>query len=267
MIKSNFHTHTVYCDGADAPEELVLQAIQLGFTRLGFSGHAHSRVEDYSMSAENQEKYRRDICALKEKYRDKIEILCGIEKDLFSDADSADFDYTIASVHYVKRDGAYLAVDESAQTENDNIEKYYGGDFEAYAEDYYSCVLSAVDKIKPDIIGHLDLLMKFADINRRTETARYLEIAENCIAQLVKYGAPFEINTGAMARGYRLRPYPSENLLNIIKKHGGTIAVSSDCHDKKNLNFGFDAAEKIALKCDFNQYAVLSENRIIMTEF
>ena len=74
MIKSNFHTHTVYCDGADAPEELVLQAIQLGFTGLGFSGHAHSRVEDYSMSAENQEKYRRDICALKEKYRDKIEM-------------------------------------------------------------------------------------------------------------------------------------------------------------------------------------------------
>ena len=25
---SNFHTHTVFCDGADSPEELVLEALR-----------------------------------------------------------------------------------------------------------------------------------------------------------------------------------------------------------------------------------------------
>ena len=27
MMFSNYHTHTTYCDGADTPEELVLEAI------------------------------------------------------------------------------------------------------------------------------------------------------------------------------------------------------------------------------------------------
>ena len=36
---TNFHTHTVFCDGKNTPEEMVLSAIEKGFTALGFSGH------------------------------------------------------------------------------------------------------------------------------------------------------------------------------------------------------------------------------------
>ena len=38
-LKANYHTHTVFCDGADTPEDVVLAAIGKGFTHLGFSGH------------------------------------------------------------------------------------------------------------------------------------------------------------------------------------------------------------------------------------
>ena len=41
MMFSNYHTHTAYCDGADTPEELVLEAIRLGCPEIGFSGHSH----------------------------------------------------------------------------------------------------------------------------------------------------------------------------------------------------------------------------------
>ena len=34
MMFSNYHTHTTYCDGADTPEELVLEAIRLGCPEL-----------------------------------------------------------------------------------------------------------------------------------------------------------------------------------------------------------------------------------------
>ena len=37
---SNFHTHTVFCDGADSPEELVLEALRLGCPEIGFSGRS-----------------------------------------------------------------------------------------------------------------------------------------------------------------------------------------------------------------------------------
>ena len=40
-MKQNLHTHTVYCDGNDTPEEMVLTAIEKHFDILGFSGHGH----------------------------------------------------------------------------------------------------------------------------------------------------------------------------------------------------------------------------------
>jgi histidinol-phosphatase (PHP family) len=39
MIRSNFHTHTLFCDGKNTAEEMVQQALANGFEQLGFSGH------------------------------------------------------------------------------------------------------------------------------------------------------------------------------------------------------------------------------------
>ena len=36
MIKQNLHTHSIYCDGNNTIEEMALEAIQKGFTVLGF---------------------------------------------------------------------------------------------------------------------------------------------------------------------------------------------------------------------------------------
>ncbi|MDP4119064.1 MAG: PHP domain-containing protein, partial [Bacillota bacterium] len=40
-MKTNFHTHTVFCDGNDTVEELVRAAEEKGFDALGFSGHSY----------------------------------------------------------------------------------------------------------------------------------------------------------------------------------------------------------------------------------
>ena len=36
MIKSNYHTHSTFCDGRDSVESIVECAIQKGFKYLGF---------------------------------------------------------------------------------------------------------------------------------------------------------------------------------------------------------------------------------------
>ena len=82
MIKCNYHTHTAYCDGENKPEELVKTALEKGFFALGFSGHSYTQMDkDFAMTPEKAAVYRTEIAELKEKYRDKIEILCGIEQD------------------------------------------------------------------------------------------------------------------------------------------------------------------------------------------
>ena len=37
MIKTNYHTHTTYCDGVNTAEEMIQTAIEKHFSILGFS--------------------------------------------------------------------------------------------------------------------------------------------------------------------------------------------------------------------------------------
>ena len=46
--------------------------------------------------------YRAQAAKLKERYAGKLDILCGLEWDLYSDDDPAAYDYWIGSAHYVK---------------------------------------------------------------------------------------------------------------------------------------------------------------------
>ena len=56
----------------------------------------------------------------------------------------------------------------------------------------------------------------------------------------------FEINTGAISRGYRTSPYPAKEILIEIARRGIPVILSSDSHEKSTLMYGFDEAEKLA---------------------
>ena len=249
----NFHTHTTYCDGKSTLDENVKAAIDKGFTYLGFSGHGHTTFDNrYCMSAENEAKYFAEVNYLREKYKDIIHILCGIERDLLSDHFVHNYDYEIASVHYVKVGGKLYDVDGSAQEQQECIDTCFGGDPYAYAEDYYK----SVAQLKGDIIGHFDLLTKF---DRRNEIfnpreERYKKAALSALEALLEKDSVFEVNTGAMYRGYKDTPYPDLWILEEMKKRGAKIILTSDCHYAPYLDYGYDMAEKMLLKLGFTDF-------------
>ena len=69
----------------------------------------------------------------------------------------------------------------------------------------------------------------------------------------------FEVNTGAMARGYRTSPYPMPFILKELKNLGGKVTISSDCHDKNYLNYYFDESIQLVKSCGFDKLTVLSK--------
>lgn len=252
MTTTDFHIHTSFCDGKNSPEEIVLSALEKGFTAIGFSGHSYTETDaDFAMNRETAAEYRRVINGLKAKYSGKIKIFCGIEQDYFSKAPTEPYDYVIGSVHSVYKNGKYISVDNTAEIIKNAVNTEYGGDFDALAEDYFALAGNVAEKTGADIIGHFDLVSKFSEQNGYGQSQRFLAAAEKAVEKLVKYGKPFEINTGAMARGVRSVPYPSKEILLMIKKHGGKVILSSDCHDKNYLGFAFNKAEKLARECGF----------------
>lgn len=245
--KSNFHTHTLYCDGINTPAEMVEKAVELGFTALGFSGHKYSPGdEEWVMSLENEVKYRQEVLALKEAYKDKIKIYLGIERDYYSPDSDFEYDYVIGSVHSLKYDNLNISFDESEESMVRSVEKYFGGNYRKYVESYYELEADVVNKTKCNIVGHFDLVTKFNQGGKYFDTGAlwYKRAAIKALAKVAESHPIFEINTGAMAKNYRKEAYPENFLVDEINRLGCTMILSSDCHNKDFLNFGFDLYKK-----------------------
>lgn len=229
----------------------MLSAIEKGFSVLGFSGHAPMPFKtDWCMTEDGAVRYRAEIARLREKYRDRIRIYCGVEQDYFSEAPTDRYDFVIGSVHYVKKDGCYLPVDETREVFATAVEKYYGGDYYTFAEDYYALERDVIKRTGADIIGHFDLITKFNEGNSLfdTQNPRYIAAWQSAAAALLPFGVPFELNTGAMSRGYRAAPYPEEDILVYLAGHGGCAVLSSDSHRADTLGFCFDKAAAAAAR-------------------
>jgi histidinol-phosphatase (PHP family) len=262
IVLQNLHTHCSRCDGKDSAEDVIIQALAKGIDSIGFSSHSPMfYAPEHGMAEENVAKYVAEIRALQEKYKDRIAIFCGLELDLFSGTDLSPFDYVIGSVHYLKRNGEYIGFDRNLQTVQALIDTHFGGNGMLYAKTYYETLAELPACGRIDIVGHFDLITKHADTVKLfdEDSKLYRSYALEAVDALIGKIPFFEINTGAIARGYRKTPYPSAFLLKEIKRRGGSIVISSDCHDKNYLLQSFSEAAELAMACGFRETYVKTE--------
>ena len=263
--RGNFHTHSTYCDGKHTLEEMVLSAIEKGMNAIGFSGHAHTAHDDrYCMTVEGTEQYKKDIAALKEKYKGKIEIYSGLEMDYYSDSNPKEFDYTIGSVHYVVKNDVYHDVDGSEAQFVESVKEDWDGDPIGFAVDYFAEVADIIEKTDADIIGHFDLVTKFNEGGHLFDenNPRYVAAWKAALDKLIPTGKLFEINTGAISRGYRTEPYPARPILKEIVARGGKVILTADCHHKDTLDCAFEEAIAYAKECGVTEFYTLSGNPV-----
>ncbi|MBQ1407993.1 MAG: histidinol-phosphatase [Eubacterium sp.] len=263
----NLHTHTYYCDGLDSPREMAEKAVSLGLKVLGFSGHGYAPYDlDCCMTEENEAVYVREIMELKKEFAGQLDIRLGVEHDCLSgrgyfgkDAPGGKpFDYSIGSVHYIEVDGEILCIDAGSALLERICEEHFRGDFRSLVEKYYETAARVVELTGADIVGHFDLITKFNSGSRyfSEQSPWYRELS--AAAALKAFGTlrephagivdiigrdphpVFEINTGAMAKGLRDVPYPSEFLVSYLAEKGARFVLSSDCHNKAFLRYGFD---------------------------
>ncbi len=241
----DLHIHTAFSDGRDAPEDMVEEALRRGLTEIGFSDHSHAAWDECGMSSEGTEGYRAEIRRLKEKYRGRIRIRLGLGRDYYSD-DRLEYDYVIGSVHGVRMpDGHVFCVDWQPERMEADIHTYFGGDWYALAEAYYRAEADVVRQTGCDIIGHFDLMTKYNEQRRWFDPAhpRYVRAWQDAAERLLATGKVFEINTGALSRGYRTEPYPAAPIRAWLREQGAKMILSSDAHRKEHIAFSFEKYE------------------------
>ena len=213
-MKTNFHTHSTWCDGKDAPRAIVEAAIGKGFSTLGFSSHSMLPEDDtdWVLTPDKAPRYAAEIRALAAEYAPRLRILCGVEADYVPGGAVPDRsayaaispDYVIGSIHFVvAEDGARVPVDHSPKLLADGIRDHFGGSPETFVRAYFAQEREMVGRFDFDILGHPDLVRKFnAKHPYFDESAGwYIDEVARTADAIAASGKIVEVNTGAISRG------------------------------------------------------------------
>lgn len=269
MTTANLHTHTNYCDGRDSVAAVARAAYERGLGTLGFSEHSYTpQIAEFpGLAPVRFAAYAADVLAARAEYAGKMQIYLGLEQDVLSPAPPDGLDYLIGSVHTFEINGEFLSVDESEARQREAVKTLYGGDFYGLIRDYYAAEASVIAVTGANIIGHFDLVCKFNEGGRLFDEndPRYISAAFEALDALIDTGAIFEINTGAMSRGYRSSPYPARPLLRRIFERGGRVTVSTDSHSAETIDYAFDAACRYAYDAGFRELWTLGKNGFFET--
>lgn len=282
MITQNLHMHSTWDDGKCSVEEMILASKAAGLSSVGISVHAPMIFgTDWACPREKLGAYQQEVREMKEKYKEAIDVYLGVEWDVFSDIDLEPYDYVIGSAHCIPVPMRlpencpaelaamfhtdYPSVDESAEATERMLKGCFDGDADTAAEAYFAQLERVADEPHAQIVGHFDLLTKFDETHRffNENSPRYEAAARRAMEKLVKAGKIFEVNTGAISRGYRTTPYPSVKWLKLLHEMSGRVTVSADAHHTSGVTCAFDLAEKMINEAGFNEIWVLEGKEFI----
>lgn len=267
FMKSSVHCHSTLCDGKNTLQDMASAACAQGLTTLGFTGHSHTPCDlEYCMTRSRTALYKAQVAKLKERYAGKLDILCGLEWDLFSDDDPAGYDYWIGSTHYVQgpKTGKYYEIDWRESDLAACIADDFDGDGLAVVEAYFANVAKVAEK-KPTILGHFDLIKKINGDGKffDEEAPRYKAAADAALMVAARNRCVLELNTSAAYRGFRKDYFPSDALLKDWLALSGNVVITADAHDAKALTFGYEAAAARLKDLGYSKVQVLGRDGFI----
>ncbi len=260
LIKGDYHAHSKYCDGKNTCAEMVAAAYSRGFESFGISAHSYTPYDGgFGMKTEAAKEYKAEMLRLKKEYRGKINIFFGIEQEVWSEP-ATEYDYIIGAAHYIKVENGTVTVDASADLVVDGVRRYFGGDWMKYIRAYYELAAKIPQMTKCDFVAHFDLVTKCNEGNRffDEESREYRAIAYEALKSAADGCRVFELNSGAVRRGYRSRVYPAKFLLKSMKELGCEIILSSDAHDTSSIGFMFCEMTELARECGYKSAKYLT---------
>jgi histidinol-phosphatase (PHP family) len=232
---------------------VVERAIEAGFTHYGLSEHC-PRYREQDLFPDEREfgtaalaqafsRYVHTAFELRDRYADRIELLVGFESERLPPDSwttrmrelrrSAPFEYMVGSVHDV--DGEF--VDFKPEI-NAALAERLGG-IEALQIRYFEALADLVQTLRPEIVGHIDLVRKFDGPDAAFSPRVYPHI-ERVLDAVKACGAHLDVNCGAHRRG--LSPvYPLPPILELACRMGVGVTLGDDGHGAHDVGVGLEA--------------------------
>lgn len=245
---TNYHSHSLYCDGRANMEDFIRFAISEGFSSYGFSSHAPLPFSTaWTMEWDRMDDYLSEFSRLKEKYADKIELAIGLEIDYLDEENhpalsrfrELPLDYRIGSVHMLySPEGNVVDIDTPADIFRQLVDKYFGGDLDYVICLYYKNLLRMVELGGFDIVGHADKMHYNASCYRPglLDESWYGALVHKYFDAIARHGYIVEVNTKSYNDLGTF--YPNERYFPFLKELGVRVQVNSDAHYPERINNG-----------------------------
>ena len=259
MQKFGYHTHTTFSDGQNTIEEMLDQAIKLGFEQIGISDHlmVHKNIKQSPSWEEIKDNAAfsdfESIIDLCNKHADQIRLqgkqrgiktLVGYEVDYFTyngweDEFKAfikkiDFDYLINGNHFFMNQNGEDVFNIWSFNSKAALE-----DVTVYLKRHFETMCKAVNSGMFNFLAHIDYAQKMPEYKQED----YMQQIDEVLAALKKTNTGCEISTKGIRKFGHC--YPSESILAKLIKQNTPIVISDDAHHISELGSYFEDAEKI----------------------
>ena len=260
-MNKDFHLHSDFSADSQTPaRSMIDKAISLGLDTMCFTDH-----QDFDYPYETPDftfdtaKYFSYLNLLKEEYKNKINILIGIELGLQPHLQSEfetylasyPFDFVIGSSHLVHRMDPYYPEFFNGRNEEDCYREYFE---------------SIIENIRAfsgfDVYGHLDYVVRYGPNKDKYYTyEKYRDIIDEILRLLIEKNLGIELNTAGFK--YKLQSCnPHPDIIKRYKELGGEIiTIGSDAHNPEHLAFDFYKTADILKDCDFKYYTIFSARK------
>lgn len=266
LIKFDIHTHHDRCGHADGQIEAYIQAaIEKKLTAIGISDHSpyFGHQEDHpfphiAMAKTEFANYVHEVLQLKQKYKDQIDVLLGIESDFFpqyaklyqEQFSQYPFDYIIGSVHHVG---------EVSIFNKNRWKKLDKKGLIRTKETYYELITQSAKSGIFQILGHIDAMKayypEFSDIPAN-------HAVDHALQTIAEHGVAIEVNTSGktkMVGGW----YPSTEMLERAHHFGVDISFGSDAHTATRVSDEFEDVAATLKQIGYKSWVYYKEKKRI----
>lgn len=263
----DYHTHHARCGHAIGElEEYVKRGIEMGLDQIGLSDHMpliHVNPEEYysevAMPMEELPRYVEECLALKERYKDQIDVRVGLEGDYIEGYEQQiekiiqayPWDYVIGSVHFLGE----WDITDYRQTHG-----WEGKEPLQVYRQYYDAVQKAAESGLYDIMGHLDVIKRFGFGPGVEHAEEVIAIEKAALAAVSRSGKAMELNASGLSKPCE-EMFPSRRMLEEAIKLGIPLTLGSDAHQPQKLGEHLDTARSLLSELGVEQVATF-QNRI-----
>lgn len=248
--------HTFRCGHATGEdEEYINEAIKAGFKYVGFSDHVFFPgviQQGIRMEESLAEDYRSSVLALKNKYKNEIEILLGFEAEYYPEfrdryeswIKEGYVDYLILGEHVLKdEDGIYVPY-------------WFAEKSSYYVKKYTDYLIEAMSTGIFSYVAHPDLFLNVYPLNDEFSFSLAKKICEASI----KYDVPLEVNVEGMRHKLKNNTsfdsdsfYPHGSFWKLAGEMGCKVVVGVDAHQPTGYNdFGIKEVNQLIKKYNLN---------------